>query len=179
MRCNICRQALITQRDGRFVVPVKAECKGSLPGLVHDISSSGATLFVEPMGVVQANNELKELQAREEKEIDRILRILSGECAAQRENILYDYDLLVQLDAIFARAQLSYAMDAGRPQVRKKGGIDLRRARHPLLDPAKAVPVTVSLGTTFDTLVITGPNTGGKTVTLKTIGRSRSGWGRR
>ena len=167
---KVLQEALITQRDGRFVVPVKAECKGSLPGLVHDISSSGATLFVEPMGVVQANNELKELQAREEKEIDRILRILSGECAAQRENILYDYDLLVQLDAIFARAQLSYAMDAGRPQVRKKGGIDLRRARHPLLDPAKAVPVTVSLGTTFDTLVITGPNTGGKTVTLKTIG---------
>ena len=167
---KVLQEALITQRDGRFVVPVKAECKGSLPGLVHDISASGATLFVEPMGVVQANNELKELQAREEKEIDRILRILSGECAAQRENILYDYDLLVQLDAIFARAQLSYAMDAGRPQVRKKGGIDLRRARHPLLDPAKAVPVTVSLGATFDTLVITGPNTGGKTVTLKTIG---------
>ena len=167
---KVLQEALITQRDGRFVVPVKAECKGSIPGLVHDISSSGATLFVEPMGVVQANNELKELQAREEKEIDRVLRMLSGECAAQRENILYDYDLLVQLDAIFARAQLSYAMDAGRPQVRKKGGIDLRRARHPLLDPAKAVPVTVSLGTTFDTLVITGPNTGGKTVTLKTIG---------
>ena len=167
---KVLQEALITQRDGRFVVPVKAECKGSLPGLVHDISSSGATLFVEPMGVVQANNEMKELEAKEDKEIDRILRILSGECAAQRENILYDYDLLVQLDAIFARAQLSYAMDAGRPQVRKKGGIDLRRARHPLLDPAKAVPVTVSLGTTFDTLVITGPNTGGKTVTLKTIG---------
>ena len=167
---KVLQEALITQRDGRFVVPVKAECKGSLPGLVHDISASGATLFVEPMGVVQANNELKELQAREEKEIDRVLRILSGECAAQRENILYDYDLLVQLDAIFARAQLSYTMDAGRPQVRRKGGVDLRRARHPLLDPAKAVPVTVSLGDTFDTLVITGPNTGGKTVTLKTIG---------
>ena len=142
---KVLQEALITQRDGRFVVPVKAECKGSLPGLVHDISSSGATLFVEPMGVVQANNELKELQAREEKEIDRVLRILSGECAAQRENILYDYDLLVQLDTIFARAQLSYAMDAGRPLVRKRGGIDLKRARHPLLDPAKAVPVTVAL----------------------------------
>ena len=167
---KVLQEALITQRDGRFVVPVKAECKGSLPGLVHDISSSGATLFVEPMGVVQANNELKELQAREEKEIDRVLRMLSGECAAQRENILYDYDLLVQLDAIFARAQLSYAMDAGRPLVRKKGGIDLRRARHPLLDPAKAVPVTVALGGAYDTLVITGPNTGGKTVTLKTLG---------
>ena len=95
--------------------------------------------------MVQANNELKELQAREEKEIDRVLRILSGECAAQRENILYDYDLLVQLDTIFARAQLSYPMDAGRPLVQKRGGIDLKRARHPLLDPAKAVPVTVAL----------------------------------
>ena len=167
---KVLQEALITQRDGRFVVPVKAECKGSLPGLVHDISSSGATLFVEPMGVVQANNELKELQAREEKEIDRVLRILSGECAAQRENILYDYDLLVQLDTIFARAQLSYAMDAGRPLVRKRGGIDLKRARHPLLDPARAVPVTVALGGAYDTLVITGPNTGGKTVTLKTVG---------
>ena len=167
---KVLQEALITQRDGRFVVPVKAECKGSLPGLVHDVSSSGATLFVEPMGVVQANNELKELQAKEDKEIDRVLRILSGECAAQRENILYDYDLLVQLDTIFARAQLSYAMDAGRPLVRRRGGIDLKRARHPLLDPAKAVPVTVSLGGAYDTLVITGPNTGGKTVTLKTLG---------
>ena len=167
---KVLQEALITQRDGRFVVPVKAECKGSLPGLVHDVSSSGATLFVEPMGVVQANNELKELQAKEDKEIDRVLRILSGECAAQRESILYDYDLLVQLDTIFARAQLSYAMDAGRPLVRKRGGIDLKRARHPLLDPAKAVPVTVSLGGAYDTLVITGPNTGGKTVTLKTLG---------
>ena len=167
---KVLQEALITQRDGRFVVPVKAECKGSLPGLVHDVSSSGATLFVEPMGVVQANNELKELQAKEDKEIDRVLRILSGECAAQREHILYDYDLLVQLDTIFARAQLSYAMDAGRPLVRKRGGIDLKRARHPLLDPAKAVPVTVSLGGAYDTLVITGPNTGGKTVTLKTLG---------
>ena len=167
---KVLQEALITQRDGRFVVPVKAECKGSLPGLVHDVSSSGATLFVEPMGVVQANNEMKELEAKEDKEIDRILRILSGECAAQRETILYNYDVLVQLDAIFARAQLSYAMDAGRPMVRKRGGIDLKRARHPLLDQAKAVPVTVELGGRFDTLVITGPNTGGKTVTLKTIG---------
>ena len=167
---KVLQEALITQRDGRFVVPVKAECKGSLPGLVHDVSSSGATLFVEPMGVVQANNEMKELEAKEDKEIDRILRILSGECAAQRETILYNYDVLVQLDAIFARAQLSYAMDAGRPMVRKRGGIDLKRARHPLLDQAKAVPVTVELGGDYDTLVITGPNTGGKTVTLKTLG---------
>ena len=167
---KILQEALITQRDGRFVVPVKAECKGSIPGLVHDISSSGATLFVEPMGVVRANNELKELQAREEKEIDRILRILSGECAAQMMNILYDYDILVHLDVIFARAQLSYRMNASMPILQRKGGIVLRRARHPLLDSAKAVPISLELGNQYDTLVITGPNTGGKTVTLKTIG---------
>ena len=167
---KVLQETLITQRDGRFVVPVKAECKGSLPGLVHDISSSGATLFVEPMGVVQANNELKELEAREQKEIDRILRQLSAACAGSMENILWDYDILVHLDVIFARAQLSYQLNASRPEVRRRGGVALRRARHPLLDQAKAVPITVELGEQFDTLVITGPNTGGKTVTLKTIG---------
>ena len=167
---KVLQEALITQRDGRFVVPVKAECKGSMPGLVHDISSSGATLFVEPMDVVQANNELKELEAREKKEIDRILRQLSAACAGSMENILWDYDILVHLDVIFARAQLSYQLNASRPEVRRRGGVALRRARHPLLDQAKAVPITVELGEQFDTLVITGPNTGGKTVTLKTIG---------
>ena len=167
---KVLQEALITQRDGRFVVPVKAECKGSLPGLVHDISSSGATLFVEPMGVVQANNELKELEAREEKEIERILRELSAQCADAMEYILLDYDMLVHLDMIFSRAQLSYTMNASRPEVVRKGAISLKRARHPLLDQAKAVPVTVELGGDYDTLVITGPNTGGKTVTLKTLG---------
>ena len=167
---KVLQEALITQRDGRFVVPVKAECKGSMPGLVHDVSSSGATLFVEPMGVVQANNELKELEAREQKEIDRILRQLSAACAGSMENILWDYDILVHLDVIFARAQLSYQLNASRPEVRRRGGVTLRRARHPLLDQARAVPITVELGQQFDTLVITGPNTGGKTVTLKTIG---------
>ena len=167
---KVLQEALITQRDGRFVVPVRAECKGSMPGLVHDVSSSGATLFVEPMGVVQANNELKELEAREKKEIDRILRQLSAACAGSMENILWDYDILVHLDVIFARAQLSYQLNASRPEVRRRGGVALRRARHPLLDQAKAVPITVELGQQFDTLVITGPNTGGKTVTLKTIG---------
>ena len=167
---KVLQEALITQRDGRFVVPVKAERKGSLPGLVHDISSSGATLFVEPMGVVQANNELKELEAREEKEIERILRELSAQCADAMEYILLDYDMLVHLDMIFARAQLSYTMNASRPEVVRKGAISLKRARHPLLDQAKAVPVTVELGGDYDTLVITGPNTGGKTVTLKTLG---------
>ena len=152
------------------MVPVKAEHKGDLPGLVHDISSTGATLFVEPMGVVQANNEYIELQAKEQKEIDRILAEFSAEAAAHREDIQWDYDTLVHLDLIFARGQLSYKMNAVRPEVRRDGAIHLRKARHPLLDPKTAVPIDIELGDTFDTLVITGPNTGGKTVTLKTLG---------
>ena len=167
---KILQETIITQRDGRFVVPVKAEHKGDLPGLVHDISSTGATLFVEPMGVVQANNEFIELQAKEQKEIDRILAEFSAEAAAHREDIQWDYDTLVHLDLIFARGQLSYKMNAVRPEVRRDGAIRLRKARHPLLDPKTAVPIDIELGDTFDTLVITGPNTGGKTVTLKTLG---------
>ena len=167
---KILQETIITQRDGRCVVPVKAEHKGDLPGLVHDISSSGATLFVEPMGVVQANNELIELEAKEQKEIERILAELSAEAAAHREDIQWDYDALVHLDLIFARGQLSYKMDGIRPEVRRDGAIHLRKARHPLLDPKKVVPIDIELGDTFDTLVITGPNTGGKTVSLKTLG---------
>ena len=167
---KILQETIITQRDGRFVVPVKAEHKGDLPGLVHDISSTGATLFVEPMGVVQANNEYIELQAKEQKEIDRILAEFSAEAAAHREDIQWDYDTLVHLDLIFARGQLSYKMNAVRPEIRRDGAIHLRKARHPLLDPRTAVPIDIELGDTFDTLVITGPNTGGKTVTLKTLG---------
>ena len=167
---KILQETIITQRDGRFVVPVKAEHKGDLPGLVHDISSTGATLFVEPMGVVQANNELIELQAKEQKEIERILAELSAEAAAHRDDIQWDYDALVHLDVIFARGQLSYKMDAVRPEVRRDGAISLRKARHPLLDPKTAVPIDIQLGEDFDTLVITGPNTGGKTVSLKTLG---------
>ena len=167
---KILQETIITQRDGRFVVPVKAEHKGELPGLVHDISSTGATVFVEPMGVVQANNEFIELQAKEQKEIQRILAELSADAAAHREDIQWDYDALVHLDMIFARGNLSYKMDAVRPEVRRDGAIHLRKARHPLLDPKKAVPIDIELGGTFDTLVITGPNTGGKTVSLKTLG---------
>ena len=167
---KILQETIITQRDGRFVVPVKAEHKGDLPGLVHDISSTGATLFVEPMGVVQANNEYIELQAKEQKEIDRILAEFSAEAAAHREDIQWDYDTLVYLDLIFARGQLSYKMNAVRPEVRRDGAIHLRKARHPLLDPDRAVANDLMLGEDFDTLVITGPNTGGKTVTIKTIG---------
>ena len=167
---KVLQEAIITQRDGRFVVPVKAEHKGDLPGLVHDISSTGATLFVEPMGVVQANNEYIELEAKEQKEIERILAELSAEAAAHREDIQWDYDALVHLDLIFARGQLSYKMDAVRPEVRRDGAIRLRKARHPLLDAKTAVPIDIELGDAFDTLVITGPNTGGKTVSLKTLG---------
>ena len=167
---NVLQEAIITQRGGRFVVPVKSEFRGQLPGLVHDTSSSGATIFVEPMGVVQANNELKELEAKEEKEIDRILMALSAEAAGFEEDITWDYDILVHLDLIFARGELSYDMDAMRPEVRDTGVISLRRARHPLLEKGRAVPIDIELGRSFDTLVITGPNTGGKTVSLKTLG---------
>ena len=167
---KILQETIITQRDGRFVVPVKAEHKSELPGLIHDVSSTGATVFVEPMGVVQANNEYIELQSREQKEIERILAELSAEAAAHKDDIQWDYDAMVHLDMIFARGQLSYKMDGMRPEVRRDGAIRLRRARHPLLDPKKAVPIDMELGDTFDTLVITGPNTGGKTVSLKTLG---------
>ena len=160
---------IITTRSDRFVVPVKAEHKNSVPGLVHDVSASGATLFVEPMAAVKANNEIRELKAREKAEIERILAELSADCAAHRSDIDSDYSLLVHLDVIFARAKLSLKLDCVEPELSEEG-IRLRRARHPLLEKGKAVPIDVSLGEDFDTLVITGPNTGGKTVTLKTIG---------
>lgn len=163
------QESIITQRSGRYVVPVKSEFKNEIPGLIHDLSGSGSTFFIEPMGVVKANNELRELQAKEEKEIDRILAELSAEAASFREDINLDYELLIRLDVIFARAKLSNKMHAMAPGLSTKG-LNLRRARHPLLPPKTAVANDLSLGETFDTLVITGPNTGGKTVTLKTIG---------
>ena len=163
------QESIITQRSGRYVVPVKSEFKNEIPGLVHDLSGSGSTFFIEPMGVVKANNELRELQAKEEKEIDRILAELSAEAASFREDITLDYDLLIRLDTIFARAKLSDRMGAMAPGLSRKG-LRLRRARHPLLDRKTAVANDLELGESFDTLVITGPNTGGKTVTLKTIG---------
>ena len=163
------QESIIPPRSGRYVVPVKSEFKNEIPGLVHDLSGSGSTFFIEPMGVVKANNELRELQAKEEKEIDRILAELSAEAASFREDINLDYELLIRLDVIFARAKLSNKMHAMAPGLSTKG-LNLRRARHPLLPPKTAVANDLSLGETFDTLVITGPNTGGKTVTLKTIG---------
>ncbi len=163
------QEPIITMRSDHYVVPVKADHKGAVPGLVHDISASGMTLFVEPMGAVKANNELRELNAREKIEIDRILAELSADCAEHKDDIESDFDLLVRLDLIFAKAKLSYKLNCGAATLEDKG-IVLRRARHPLLDQAKAVPISLELGDSFDTLIITGPNTGGKTVSLKTIG---------
>ncbi|MEG0596509.1 MAG: endonuclease MutS2 [Oscillospiraceae bacterium] len=163
------QESIITMRSDRYVVPVKAEHKNEVPGLVHDVSGSGGTFFIEPMGVVKANNELRELQADEKKEIERILAELSAEAANFKEDISQDYDMLVLLDGIFARAKLSSKMNGMEPKI-TENKLLLRRARHPLLDPKTAVANDLMLGGDFDTLVITGPNTGGKTVTLKTLG---------
>ena len=163
------QEPIITMRSDRYVLPVRADHKSAVPGLVHDISASGMTLFIEPMAAVKANNELRELAAREKLEIERILGELSAACAEYADDFSEDCVLLVCLDLIFAKARLSFKMDAV-PAGSTERGIVLRRARHPLLDPAKAVPIDLTLGEDFDTLVITGPNTGGKTVALKTIG---------
>lgn len=164
------RDPIITIRQGRYVVPVKAECKNDVPGLVHDVSATGSTYFVEPISAVTANNALRELELKEKKEIERILAELSSEAAAHREDINLDYQMLVQLDVIFAKAKLAYRMNAWAPVMNDEGKVVLRNARHPLIDPHKVVPISLRLGSDFDTMIITGPNTGGKTVTLKTIG---------
>lgn len=161
---------IITMRSERYVIPVKAEYKNTVPGLVHDISASGATLFIEPMQVVQVNNEIRELEAKEKKEIERILMELSAEAAAHKDDILSDFSILVELDLIFGKAKLSYNLNCSEPEITENGALTLRRARHPLLPKKSAVPIDVSIGADYDTLVITGPNTGGKTVSLKTIG---------
>ena len=167
---KVLQEPIITMRSDRYVVPVKAECKGAVQGLVHDVSASGMTVFVEPMAAVKANNELRELAAKEKLEIERILAELSADCADHRDDIETDFDILVRLDLIFAKARLSYKLDCQQPGLDEQRGIVLRRARHPLLDQSRAVPISLELGSEFDTLVITGPNTGGKTVSLKTIG---------
>ncbi|NLG53998.1 MAG: endonuclease MutS2 [Clostridiales bacterium] len=164
------QDAIITQRSGRYVVPVKSEYRAEINGLVHDISDSGATLFIEPMTVVQLNNELRELAAKEQKEIERILASLSAEVSGFTDAIYRNFNLLVRLDLIFAAAKLSYALNAEEPSLNTRGEVYLKNARHPLLDPKTTVPITVGLGVEYDTLIITGPNTGGKTVALKTIG---------
>ena len=167
---KLLQDPIVTIRGGRFVVPVKAEHRHEVPGLVHDTSASGATVFVEPMGAVEANNELKVLESAEAAEIERIVRELSEKAGSFADAVIADYDVLVELNLIFAKAKLAYHMNATRPDVTDDGHLVLRRARHPLIDPKKVVPIDVELGGNFDTLVITGPNTGGKTVTLKTLG---------
>ena len=164
------QEPIITMKNGRYVVPVKAEQKSSVPGLVHDISSSGATHFIEPLTVVQINNELRELAAKEKQEIERILMELSADVASFSDDIASDFEVLVTLDLIFAKGKLSYKLNAIEPEISDEMRVKLKKARHPLLPQKEAVPVDIRIGGEFDTLVITGPNTGGKTVTLKTLG---------
>lgn len=164
------QDAIITQRDGRFVVPLKSEHKGEISGIIHDTSSSGATLFIEPMSVVETNNEIRVLKAKEQDEINRILAELSAHCSDFADSIKQSYNALVELDLIFAKARLAYKMGAIVPKINDKGFVYLKRARHPLINQKAVVPITVTLGDEYDTLIITGPNTGGKTVALKTSG---------
>ncbi len=164
------QENIVTQRNGRYVVPVKAEYRNEVKGLIHDSSASGATLFIEPLSVVEANNELRFLENQEKKEIERILSVLSQAVADCASALSLDYHNITELAFIFAKAELSYRMNASEPQLNEDGIVDLKRARHPLLDPQKVVPIDIRLGGDFDTLVITGPNTGGKTVSLKTLG---------
>lgn len=167
---KILRDGIITQRNGRFVVPVKAENRGEVAGMVHDTSGSGATVFIEPAAVVEANNEIKVLESREQDEIERILAELSQMAGEFQDTIKISFDSATLLDLHFAKAHLAYKMKASRPILNNEGEILLKKARHPLIDPKKVVPVDISLGIDFDSLVITGANTGGKTVSIKTIG---------
>ena len=167
---KILREPIITMRQGRYVVPVKSEFKNEMPGLIHDVSSTGSTCFIEPMSSVNANNALRELELKEKKEIERILAELSAEVAGYRVAIEDDFQLLIRLDILFAKAKLANKMKACPPVMNDQGVVELMNARHPLIDQSVVVPVSIRLGTDFDTMIITGPNTGGKTVTLKTVG---------
>ncbi len=169
-RLKFLQENLVTMRNGRYVVPVKAEYRSEFKGLVHDTSSSGATLFVEPMAVVDANNELKTLENAEAAEIERILASLSAECADASSIISLDYHNITELAFFFGCATLAMQMKAERPEIISERAVELKAARHPLIPRDKVVPIDVSVGKDFDTLIITGPNTGGKTVTLKTVG---------
>lgn len=164
------QEAIVSIRDGRFVIPVKREFKSSVSGLVHDISASGSTLFIEPMSVVEANNDIKILLGQEQDEIQRILSDLSAQCAAIKEKLISSYNAACELDLYFSKANLAADMKATQPQISDDGEIILKKARHPLIDPNKVVPVSLSIGKDYNALVITGPNTGGKTVVLKTVG---------
>ncbi|HZK33529.1 MAG TPA: endonuclease MutS2 [Tissierellaceae bacterium] len=164
------QDSIVTIREGRYVVPVKQENKGSIPGVVHDMSSSGATVFVEPMAVVRLNNELRELEVKEREEIERILKVLSNLVGEDAEGILENQNILQEIDFIFAKGKLALDMNATKPVLNEDGYINIKKARHPLLKEKEVVPVDVYIGKDFNSLVITGPNTGGKTVTLKTVG---------
>ena len=164
------QDSVITMRNGRYCIPVKAEYKGQVPGMIHDQSSTGSTLFIEPMSVVKLNNDMRELELQEQKEIEVILADLSQQIATEQEAISLNLELMVQLDFIFARATLAMEMNASEPVFNNEGRINLKKARHPLINKKKVVPIDIRLGDEFDLLVITGPNTGGKTVSLKTVG---------
>ena len=167
---KVLQDPIVTVRNNRYVIPVKAEHKGDVRGIVHDMSASGSTLFIEPESVVNVNNELHELSIREKAEIEKILLEISGEVAELIENIKLDFDTLIHLDFVFAKAKLALDMKAVKPLLNKNGVVLIKKGRHPLIDKAKVVPIDVELGRSFDTIVVTGPNTGGKTVVLKTIG---------
>lgn len=169
MRSNL-QDFVITMRNGRYCLPVKADCKGNVPGMVHDQSSTGSTIFVEPMSVVQMNNELRELAGKEKDEIERILAELSAYVGEKTEELSYNLDILTHLDFVFAKAALSRSMKGSEPIFNEEGIVKIKCGRHPLLDSQKVVPIDIHLGDTFDQLIITGPNTGGKTVSLKTVG---------
>ena len=164
------QDTVITMRDGRYCLPVKAEAKSLVPGMIHDQSSTGSTLFIEPMAVVNLNNEYKELQLREQEEIEVILAGLSNLTASYATQLLADYELLTELDFIFARAAFAQTYNGVAPLFNDDGRIHIRKGRHPLLDPKKVVPIDIRLGEDFRLLIVTGPNTGGKTVSLKTVG---------
>ena len=164
------QDAVVTMRDGRYCLPVKAEAKTSIPGMVHDQSSSGSTLFIEPMAVVNLNNELRELYLKEQEEINAILAELSNQVAGYEMALRQDFEVLAELDFIFAKASLAKSYDGIAPTFNDHGYIRIRKGRHPLLDPKKVVPIDVEIGNTYKQLIVTGPNTGGKTVSLKTVG---------
>lgn len=169
VRANL-QDFVITMRNGRYCLPVKADCKGNMPGMIHDQSSTGSTIFVEPMAVVQLNNELRELEIKEKAEIEKILADLSNMCGEHTEELKYNLETLSVLDFIFARAALSKEYKCCEPVINTDGIINIKCGRHPLLDQSKVVPINIHLGDAFDLLIVTGPNTGGKTVSLKTVG---------